>query len=181
VRNFTGLSERIAPEDVVAMLGGVFEAAGRIVLAHGGTLDKFIGDAVMAFWGAPAPQDDHALRAVQAALELVEAARPIDEELRRRFGERFRISVGINTGDAVVGHIGSPQRLGYTAVGDPVNVAARVEALTREHHTDVLVTQFTWELVKFDAVGEPLGASAVRGRSDPIMLYAVRGLKTRPG
>jgi adenylate cyclase len=118
---------------------------------------------------------------VRAALELVEAARPIDDEPQRRFGERFRISVGINTGDAVVGHIGSPQRLGYTAVGDPVNVAARVEALTREHDTDVLVTQFTWELVKFDVVGEPLGTSAVRGRSDPIALYTVRGLKTRPG
>jgi adenylate cyclase len=180
VRGFTGLSERIAPEDIVAMLGTFFEAAGRIVLAHGGTLDKFIGDAVMAFWGAPAPQEDHALRAVRAAVEITAAAAPIDAELQRRFGERFRVSIGINTGDAVVGHIGSPQRLGYTAVGDPVNVAARVEALTREHDEDVLITQFTWELVKFDVIGQLLGTTVLRGRSDPVALYAVRGLKTRP-
>jgi adenylate cyclase len=174
VRGFTGLSERIAPEALVSLLSEYFAAATRIILAHGGTLDKFIGDAVMAFWGAPSPHDDHA---VKVALEMQAAARAIDAAARRRLGEHFRIGIGINSGDAVVGQIGAPERMSYTAVGDPVNVAARVEAMTREHEADILITQFTYELVKFEVQAAPLGCLPVKGRTDPVALYRVLGLK----
>jgi adenylate cyclase len=181
VRGFTGLSERIAPEPLVSLLGEYFAASTRIILAHGGTVDKFIGDAVMAFWGAPSPTADHALRAVQAALEMQAAARQIDARAQARLGERLRIGVGINSGDAVVGQIGAPERMSYTAVGDPVNVAARVESLTREHEADILITQSTYELVKFEVQAEPLGVMHVKGRTDPVALYRVSGLKSAGG
>jgi adenylate cyclase len=105
------------------------------------------------------------------------AARAIDAAARRRLGEHFRIGIGINSGDAVVGQIGAPERMSYTAVGDPVNVAARVEAMTREHEADILITQFTYELVKFEVQAAPLGCLPVKGRTDPVALYRVLGLK----
>jgi class 3 adenylate cyclase len=177
VRGFTGLSERLAPESLVQILNEFFTAAGEIVLARGGTLDKFIGDAVMAFWGAPIPGEDHALLAVSAALDLQAAARRLDARLQTELGERFRIGVGLNTGAAIVGHIGSPRRLGYTVIGDPVNLAARVQAMTREREADVLITQATYEAVKFDVEAEPLGIVPVRGRKDPVAVYRLLGLK----
>jgi len=177
VRGFTGLSERIPPEALVSLLGEYFAASTRIIMAHGGTLDKFIGDAVMAFWGAPTTYDDYALRGVKTALEMQAAAREIDARAQERLGERFRIGIGINSGDAVVGQIGAPERLSYTAVGDPVNVAARVESLTREKDADILITQSTYELVKFEVQAEPLGFMHVKGRTDPVGLYRVLGLK----
>jgi len=177
IRGFTGLSERIPPETVVEILSRHFTAASEIVLKHGGTLDKFIGDAVMAFWGAPTPREDHAFLAVKAALEMQAAAAELDASLRERLGERFRIGIGINTGDAIVGHTGSPQRMGYTAVGDPVNLASRVEGMTGELRAEILITQFTYELVKFYVEAEPLGVMPVRGRRDPVAIYRLMGLK----
>jgi adenylate cyclase len=176
IRGFTGLSERLPSETVVEFLNQHFTIASEIILKHGGTLDKFIGDAVMAFWGAPTPRENHALLAVQAALEM-QAAKQVDERFQERFGERLQIGIGINTGDAIVGHIGSPQRMGYTVVGDPVNLASRVSGLTREHQAEILITQFTYELVKFYVEAEPLGVVSVRGRSDPVAIYRVLGLK----
>ncbi len=179
IRGFTGLSERLPPEALVELLNRHFTAASEIVLRHGGTLDKFIGDAVMAFWGAPIPCEDHALRAVRAALEMQAAAREIDAWARQRFGETLRIGIGIHSGAAVVGHFGSPTRLGYTAVGDSVNLAARVAAMTREREADVLVSHDTWRLVRDRVEAEALGTAPVRGRAEPVALYRVLGL--RPG
>jgi adenylate cyclase len=177
IRGFTALSERVPPETVVKMLGEYFAAMSDIVLRHQGTLDKFIGDAVMAFWGAPTPSADDSLRAVRAALEMQAVTRTLASSMRQRFGEAFEIGIGLNTGDAVVGHIGSPERIAYTAVGDPVNLASRVEAMTREYKADVLITQFTHERVKYDVESEMLGFLPIRGRREPVALYRVLGLK----
>jgi adenylate cyclase len=103
--------------------------------------------------------------------------RTLASSMRQRFGEAFEIGIGLNTGDAVVGHIGSHERIAYTAVGDPVNLASRVEAMTREYKADVLVTQFTYERVKYDVESEMLGFLPIRGRRDPVALYRVLGLK----
>ena len=182
VRGFTGLSERIPPETVVSILGEYFAAMSEIVLRHRGTLDKFIGDAVMAFWGAPTPDPDDPLLAVRAAIEMQAATRRLAVSIQERFGEAFAIGIGINTGDAVVGHIGSPQRITYTAVGDPVNLASRVEAMTRQYDADILLTQFTYDRVKYDVDAELLGFLPIRGRQDPVAVYRVHGLKGgRPG
>ena len=180
IRGFTGIAERIAPEVLVGILCQHFARASEIIHRHGGTLDKFIGDAVMAFWGAPTPRPDHGLCAVRAAIEMQAAAGELSALIRDQVGEDLRIGIGINSGDAVVGNIGSPARMEYTAVGDPVNLASRIEAMTRQHQVDILITQFTYELVKYDVDAEPLGTTIVRGRTDPIAIYRVVGLKSAP-
>jgi adenylate cyclase len=180
IRGFTGISERIAPEVLVDILCQHFARAGEIIHRHGGTLDKFIGDAVMAFWGAPTPRMDHGLCAVRAAVEMQAAVAELNVLVRQQVGEEIKIGIGINSGDAVVGHIGSPERMEYTAVGDPVNLASRVEGMTREHQADILITQFTYELVKYDVDVEPLGTTTVRGRTDPIAIYRLLRLKSAP-
>jgi adenylate cyclase len=177
VRGFTGLSERLSPETMVEILNQHFTASSEIILNSGGTLDKFIGDAIMAFWGAPAPREDHALAAVKAALEIQMAAKALDKLLQERLGERFMIGVGINTGDAVVGHIGSPRRMGYTAVGDPTNLASRVESLTKDYQAEILITQTTYDLVKDQIEAESLGRVPVKGRKETTIIYRVIGLK----
>ena len=177
VRGFTGLSERLSPEAMVEILNQHFTASSEIILNSGGTLDKFIGDAIMAFWGAPAPREDHALAAVKAAIAMHTAAKELDKIVQARWGEQFRIGIGINTGDAVVGHIGSPRRMGYTAVGDPTNLASRVEGLTKDYQAEILITQATYELVKDRIEAEPLGHVAVKGRKEPTAIYRVIGLK----
>jgi adenylate cyclase len=180
IRGFTGIAERIAPEILVDILCQHFARASEIIHRHGGTLDKFIGDAVMAFWGAPTPRADQGLCAVRAALEMQAAAAELNARVKREVGEEIKIGIGINSGDTVVGHIGSPARMEYTAVGDPVNLASRVEGMTAQHQADILITQFTYELVKYDVDVEPLGATTVRGRTDPIAIYRVVRLKSAP-
>ena len=177
VRGFTGMAERLSPEAMVEVLNQHFTASSELILNSGGTLDKFIGDAIMAFWGAPAPREDHALTAVKTALDLQTAAKALDKLLQERLGERFILGVGINTGNAIVGHIGSPRRLGYTAVGDPMNLASRVESLTKDYQAEILITQTTYDLVKNQVEAECLGSVPVKGRKETTTIYRVIGLK----
>jgi adenylate cyclase len=173
VRGFTGLSERLSPETMVEILNQHFTASSAIILDSGGTLDKFIGDAIMAFWGAPAPREDHALAAVRAAIEMQAAARELNKILQAQCGEQFRIGIGINTGEAVVGHIGSPRRMGYTAIGDPANLASRIEGLTKEYKCEILITQSTYDLVRDKIEAESLGQVTVKGRKETTAIYRV--------
>jgi len=177
VRGFTGLSERLSPEVMVEILNQHFTASSEIILNSGGTLDKFIGDAIMAFWGAPAPREDHALAAVKAAIAMQTAAKELDKIVQARWGEQLRIGIGINTGDAVVGHIGSPRRMGYTAMGDPANLASRCEGLTKDYQAEILITQTTYDLVKDQVKVDPLGEAPVKGRRETTAIYRVIGLK----
>lgn len=177
VRGFTGLSERLSPEVMVEILNQHFTASSEIILNSGGTLDKFIGDAIMAFWGAPAPREDHALAAVKAAIAMQTAAKELDKIVQARWGEQLRIGIGINTGDAVVGHIGSPRRMGYTAMGDPANLASRCEGLTKDYQAEILITQTTYDLVKDQVKVDPLGEVPVKGRRETTAIYRVIGLK----
>ena len=153
IRGFTALSELASAEEVVAMLNGYFSRQTEVVFAHGGTLDKFIGDAIMAFWGAPVAQPDSARLAVEAALAMSAAL----EELRGEIGALgadLEIGIGLHTGRAVVGFIGSADRLDYTVIGDTVNLASRVEGLTKGV-ARVLVTEATRERVS-TAFGVPV-------------------------
>jgi adenylate cyclase len=162
---------------MVEILNQHFTASSEIILDSGGTLDKFIGDAIMAFWGAPAPREDHALAAVKTAIAMQAAAKDLDKIVQARWGEEFRIGIGINTGDAVVGHIGSPRRMGYTAVGDPTNLASRVEGLTKDYQAEILITQTTYDLVKDQIEVDSLGQAPVKGRKETTAIYRVTGLK----
>ncbi len=169
IRGFTALSEVTAPEAVVTLLNAYFSRQVGVIFAHSGTLDKFIGDAIMAFWGAPATLPDHAARAVAAALDMSAALEDLRDELGE-LGRTLEIGIGIHSGSAVVGFIGSNDRLDYTAIGDTVNTASRVEGLTKGI-ARVLVTQATR-----DAAGDlfdwrDCGLHRVKGRELGVHLF----------
>ena len=128
VRGFTAMSERLSPETVVQILNRYLAMAGDCVERNKGTLDKFVGDAAMAFWGAPLPSDDPAYHAARAALEMISGAQTLSEALKNEIGEELQVGVGIHFGPAVVGNMGSEHRMDYTAIGDTVNTASRLEA-----------------------------------------------------
>lgn len=128
IRGFTPMSEELPPEEVVAILNRYLELTSACIMRHKGTLDKFVGDATMAFWGAPLPQEDPVYRAVCAALDMVEGSRALNEELLEKSGRTVGFGIGVHCGPAVVGNIGAPMRMDYTAIGDTVNTAARLES-----------------------------------------------------
>ena len=128
VRGFTSMSEQLSPGQVVEILNRYLTLIANCILQNGGTLDKFVGDAAMAFWGAPLQQEDYVMRAVQAASDMIKGSEALSQELMARYGRTVSFGVGVHLGEAVVGNIGSPQRMDYTAIGDTVNTAARLEA-----------------------------------------------------
>lgn len=128
IRGFTTMSEKLQPETVVEILNQYLTLISDCILQYGGTLDKYVGDAVMAFWGAPLPQDDFVMNAARAALDMASGAGKLSEKLERQYGQRLTFGIGIHVGNAVVGNTGSPRRMDYTAIGDTVNTAARLEA-----------------------------------------------------
>lgn len=128
VRGFTSMSEQLRPAEVVDILNQYLALISKCILDNGGTLDKFIGDAAMAFWGAPLAQDDYVMKAARAAVDMINGSHRLSEELHRQYGHAVSFGVGIHVGDAVVGNIGSPTRMDYTAIGDTVNTASRLES-----------------------------------------------------
>ncbi len=163
IRDFTTISEKLTPHQVVDLLNAYFSRVCEPILEQGGTVDKFIGDAVMAFFGAPAPCDDHAERALRAAVAIADIAREFRPWVRERFDSmdlpEFRIGIGLHTGEVVIGSVGSPKRLHFTAIGDTVNVASRLESLTKD---------LGWTIV---ASAEVIGAAdgvAVTGRRETV-------------
>ena len=178
LRGFSGIAEHLPPLALRDLLNQFLSSTTTIVHAHGGTLDKFIGDAVMAFWGAPVPQPDHARRAVQAALALLEGLGPLNAELQRRGLPPVGFGVGVATGTVCVGDLGSSARRAYTAVGDAVNLAARLEALTRDAGVDLLVADATHQAVQAGPAPETdpigwieVGDLPIRGRQQAVKVF----------
>ena len=173
IRGFTSLSERLEPERVAEMLGEYLTEMTDVVFRHGGTVDKYIGDCIMALYNAPFEDPDHAANAVRTALELQERTLAVSARWESRLGVPIRNGVGIHTGEAVVGTMGSRQRLEYTAIGDTVNLASRLEGLTKEHGMSVIISEETHERVKTRFLARELGSVAVRGKTRPVKIYAV--------
>jgi adenylate cyclase len=169
IRGFTTLSEQHPPAVIVGLLNDYFSRQVEVIFRHGGTLDKFIGDAIMAFWGAPSPDPDQARNAIDAALEMTEVLEAFKREAGE-IGAHFDIGIGLHTGPAIVGFIGSEQRQDYTAIGDTVNLASRIEGLTKEHGR-VLVSAETRTRSGdvFDFAHS--GSYKVKGRSAEVELY----------
>jgi adenylate cyclase len=181
IRNFTSMSESLNPHEVVEMLNTYFSRVCQPILAQGGTVDKFIGDAVMAVFGSPALQADHARRALSAALAMAGKAREFHTWMESRFPNRglapFRIGIGVHTGEAVVGNIGSPQRFEFTAIGDTVNTASRLESLTKELGWTIVASAHTIAAAGPGVVTGGRKEMQVKGRREPVAVVEVQGLE----
>jgi adenylate cyclase len=173
IAGFTGLSERMG-DRVVPLLSKYLDVASEVIVANGGTIDKFIGDAVMAFWGAPTPQGDHALRCCRAALAIRDAlasAGLTDDE-----SKPLQIRIGINSGRMLVGNIGSELRLNYTVIGDTVNVASRLESANKQYGTQILIGMETKRLIGNAFLTREIDSIAVYGRTEGLAVYELIGL-----
>ncbi len=176
IRGFTALSEQMPPETLVKFINSYLTPMTEIVFDEGGTLDKYIGDAVMAFWGAPIHQEDHPLRACRTALRFLEELGRLNPQWRCQGLPEIQIGIGICSGPMVVGNMGSDVRFNYTVMGDAVIVAARLEAANKEHQTRLLISESTYDAVKDAVVAQPMGMIKVRGRQAAIRVYELRGL-----
>lgn len=168
VAGFTGLSEKLGPK-IVQLMEPFFSAASSAIARHDGTIDKFMGDAVMAFWGAPRVNPDHAENACRAALDLVAAVAATG--IKDDTGQPLRIRLGINSGEALVGNIGSDQRLNYTAIGDVVNVASRLEGANKAYGTSILIGPETRRAAGNAIVVRELDTLAVFGRTEGLVIF----------
>jgi adenylate cyclase len=171
VRGFTALSEQITPEQVVSLLSDYLGRVARIVFDHKGTVDKFIGDAVFAVYGAPVSHGDDAVRAIQTGIAMIELVDSLADRWKEIIGRPLKVGIGINTGDAVVGNIGSEVRYDYTCIGDTVNLGARLEALTKELGVPMLVSETTAAEVNGAIPLRPLRRVKVQGREAPLLVY----------
>jgi class 3 adenylate cyclase len=175
VRSFTTISEKLDPQTLVALMNEYLEEMTDLVMHYDGTLDKFIGDAVMAFWGAPVHQDNHAELACITAIEMNKRLDVIREDLYAKYEVDIRVGIGLNTGPMVVGNMGSRTRFNYTIIGDAVNLGARLEGQTKNYGAELIVSQTTYELVKDWAATRFLDLIAVKGKTEPVRIYECIG------
>ncbi|HYO72117.1 MAG TPA: adenylate/guanylate cyclase domain-containing protein [Archangium sp.] len=168
---FTSMSEEMSPEALVDMLNGYFERATAVLGQHGATLDKFIGDAIMCFWNAPLPQEDHAARACLTALRLVAVVEQLAPELEARGVARLHCRIGLNTGPGVVGNIGSRAAQDYTVIGDTVNLASRLEGAAKVYGTRILASEETVVAARGTVLARELDLLRVKGRQLPVRVY----------
>lgn len=175
LRGFTSLSESMPPELLVEVLNDYLDAMTEVIFEHDGLLDKYIGDGIMALWGAPLPSDDHAFQACHAALRMVARLEELQSTWRSRGLPPVQMGVGINTGPMIVGNIGSQRRFTYTAVGDHVNLGSRLEELTKHYNLRILVSEYTYARVRPYFHVRQVDTVVVRGRRQPVTVYELLG------
>jgi adenylate cyclase len=173
IRGFTSLSERLQPEQVAEMLREYLTEMTEIVFRHGGTVDKYIGDCVMALYNVPFEDPDHAVNAVRTGLDFQEKTLEVSRRWEQKLGITIRNGVGINTGEAVVGTMGSRQRLEYTAIGDTINLGARLESITKEYGISIIISEFTHAYLKDGFMTRELGEVTVKGKTKPVKIFGV--------
>jgi len=178
VRNFTAISEALDAQDLAVLLNRYLSQMTRIIFDTQGTLDKYIGDAVMAFWGAPFEEEDHAVRACRAALAMMQRVAGLREEWRAEGRPLLDIGIGLNTGTASVGNMGSQLRYGYTAMGDAVNLSSRLEGLNKEYRTHIIIGPATFQAVR-DAgfLVRELDLIRVKGKLQPVTIHELVALR----
>jgi adenylate cyclase len=173
IRGFTTLSEQLPPPELIQLLNAYLSRMSRVIEERKGVIDKYIGDEVMAIFGAPLASSDHALRAVMAAVDMLKELQQFNAAEGRN--APLRIGIGIATGSVIAGNVGSPERLNYTVLGDTVNLASRLQGLTKEYGVPLLISGTTYEQVATKLPCRLLGKSAVRGRQEETLLYTVAG------
>lgn len=176
IRGFTTISENKSPEEVVSLLNEYFTAMVEIVLNNNGTLDKFIGDAIMAFWNAPLDTEDHAFLAVKTAFNMQEEVKKLKIKWNMA-NEDFNIGVGINTSEVIVGNVGSEKIKDYTIIGDGVNIASRLESLNKEYKTGIIISEYTYMKINDRIEARYLGESKLKGKNKLIKIYEVISVK----
>jgi len=175
VRGFTALSEGLSPSALVDCLNEYFSEMTTVLFKNWGTLDKFIGDAMMAFWGSPYPQEDHAERACRAALEMLESLKQLQARWRAEGRPEINIGIGVNTGPMIVGHMGSRHRFNFTFMGDNVNLASRLEGTNKEFGTRLIISESTYQAANHIIVARELDLIRVKGKLKPVRIYELMG------
>ena len=177
IRSFTSISEKMDAKALVSLLNEYFTEMVDVVIKEDGVVDKYIGDAIMAVFGAPVPKTDDALHAVRAAVGMRKALVALNEKLAKRGVPEIKTGIGIHTGEVIAGNIGSEKRMEYTVIGDAVNLASRLESSTKELGAPVLISEDTYKLVKDRVDARAVKEITVKGREQPVMTYEVLGLK----
>jgi adenylate cyclase len=175
IRGFTTVSEKGQPEEIVGMLNEYFSEMVAIVFRHGGTLDKFVGDMVMALFGAPLDDERHAVHAAEAALDMVAALAVLNERWRTEGRPVLDIGIGINSGPMIAGNIGSSAIMSYTVIGDAVNLGARLESLNKEYGTRIIISDATRARLGDGYTVRPLGDVVVKGKTQPVSVFELTG------
>lgn len=177
IRNFTELAGRLDPRDVVKLLNDYFACMTDCVKRHNGSVNKFIGDGLMALFGAPVSYLENQENAVLCAIEMVEQLKALNDRYADEIGTRLEIGIGINTGEVVVGNIGSEERVEYTAIGDTVNLAARIEQLTKQRPNSIFISESTLRAVRDLVQVQERGEFAVKGKAEKIPVFEVMARK----
>jgi adenylate cyclase len=177
IRGFTSISEKLTPEELVEHLNVYLQAMTDIVFRYDGTLDKYVGDEIMAFWGAPVPQDDHALKACKAAIEMMKELHEMNAKWIAAGKPKLEIGIGLNTGDMVVGNMGSSSRMDYTLMGDNVNLGARLEGTNKVYTTNIIISEYTYQHVKDHVIVRELDLIRVKGKAKPVTIYELIGIR----
>lgn len=176
--NFTQIAEQTAPDTLLEILGEYFQAMNEIIEKHHGTVDKYVGDSIMAFWGAPTPQADHQMNACKAALAMQEKFPTLWKKMNPEHRVLLKQRIGINSGVAIVGNVGAPGRMDYTAIGDHVNLASRLESLNKFYGTKILIGEGTASAVKDQMLVRPIERVSVKGKAQSSLIYELLGPKT---
>jgi adenylate cyclase len=177
LENFSTISEHLTPDELMQQVSSYFEVVTSAIAQELGTIDKFIGDSVMAFWGAPAPVDDHVFRACVAAVRASYRMHRLNEQWERDGHSRMNVRIGLHCDNVVVGNVGSPDRLSYTVMGDGVNVASRLEGTNKTFHTTICMSDKVYEQVADRVYARPVQYVTVKGREGRFMAYELIAIR----
>lgn len=177
IAGFTSISEKMAPEGIVDFLNEYLEEMTKIIFKYEGTLDKYEGDAIMAFWGAPIPQADHALRTCKSALDMQKRLETLRLRWKKEGKPAIEARCGINTGTVIVGNLGGKERFDYTVIGDSVNLASRLEGANKQYKSKIMISEFTYRHLKNEILVRELDLLQVIGKQEPVKVYELLGLK----
>ncbi|MDD6182700.1 MAG: adenylate/guanylate cyclase domain-containing protein, partial [Lachnospiraceae bacterium] len=175
IRGFTTMSESLEPEQVVEILNEYLSLTTRSIFDHNGTLDKFVGDATMAVFNAPFDLDDYVFRAVCTARDIAAGSKELEEKIMKKYGKKVGFGIGVNCGPAVVGNIGCEVRMDYTAIGDTVNTAARLESNAKSGQ--ILISQAVYEAVKDRVEATAIGEIPLKGKAKGVLVYSLDEVK----
>jgi len=176
IRSFTTISEKLTPKKLVRLLNTYLTAMTDLIMDSRGVVDKYIGDAIMAFWGAPINEPLHAQYACRAALEIISVLNEKRGEWQKKFGVELYVGIGINTGEVIIGNIGSDKRFDYTVMGDTVNLASRLEGITKQYRVQIVVSEFTKKQANGKFVFRYLDKVAVKGKKEGVEIYELKGV-----